>query len=282
MATLTNIKELLTTGSGTEGSLLIAKTIADVMIEEVNLFTIGRQYAARIYGPGDIKGSSIDVDLQTPQSNKVRLVAEGAAVPIDVMAYTSTNLKPLKYGIRPMITKEMQEDGKFALMEDNIRASSRRMAEHETGLILTSLDGAANTVGGGASVTIGNITRAGQYLRDSNYNPDTYFVGPEVLTDIQNIDTFAEYDKFGTREMQERGLVGRIYGMDVVQFSATLGTTTNSYVVDKTQAFAIAEKRPLTIEKYDDYTHDLSGCVITKRQVVKLLRSSAVAKITST
>ena len=281
MASLTNIQELLTTGTGTEGSLLIAKTIASVMIEEVDKFTVGRQFAARVYGPGDIQGSSIDVNLQTADSMTVKYVAEGAAIPIDVGAYTSINFKPLKYGIRPMITKEMVEDSNFALMEDNLRMASRKMAEHETSLILTALDGATNTVAGGANVTIGNITRAAQYLRDSDFEPNTYLVGPEVLTDLQNIDTFAEANKFGSNEMLARGVVGRIYGMDVVLFSGTIGTSTTSYVFDKTQAFAIAEKRPVTIERYDDYTHDLSGAVMTKRQVVRLLRASAVSDITS-
>ena len=107
------VQELLSTALGTEGQLLIPRKIYDTLIEEVDKVLIPRSEAALYFGPGDIPGSSIDVDKVTPNTMDVRVVGEGAQIPIDQVKYTSQNLKPLKYGISIIITKEMMEDAKW-------------------------------------------------------------------------------------------------------------------------------------------------------------------------
>jgi HK97 family phage major capsid protein len=278
---MADIKEFLTTSSGTEGSLLIEKKIYDTLIEAVQKKLVGRALAAIYIGPDGIPGSSVDIDTVDADSMAVTKVAEGAAVPIETVGYSSANHKPAKYGVRPLITKEMQEDAKWDLIAHNIMVAGREMAENEDALIITALDNAANTVSGGASVTIANITRAMQYLEDSDYAPTDMLVGPEVANDLRNIDTFVEADKLGSREMLDTGYIGKLFGMNVHVISAAIITSTNAYVIDKNHAFVIAEKRPVTIEQYDDATHDLSGVVVTQRIAVGYLRTSAIAKITS-
>ncbi|KKK52219.1 hypothetical protein LCGC14_3107120, partial [marine sediment metagenome] len=184
------IKELLQTDLGTEGQLLIPRKIHDTLIEEVDKNLIPRSEAAIFFGTGDIPGSSIDVDKVTPNTMDVRVVGEGAQIPIDKVLYTSQNLKPLKYGVSIRITKEMMEDAKWNLLAHNVKYAGKRMAENETNLIIThGLDAATNTVTGGAAITIANIARAMQYLDDEDYTPTTLFVGMEVLNDLRNIDT---------------------------------------------------------------------------------------------
>ena len=286
MAEYKYIQELLQTGIGSEGSLLIPATIYDRLIEEVEKALIPRSEAAIYMGPAQIPGSSIDLNLFVVNSMSIRSVGEGAEIPIDVPGFSHTNVKPLKYGVRIPITREMLEDGKWNLMDQSIRYAAKKMAENETNLILVALDGAANTVTGGAAITIANITRAMQYLEDSDYKPTTMLVGPEVVNDLRNIDTFVEVNKLGSREMIAEGFVGVIYGMNVIRFSATAAPSTTyskyAYVTDKKEAFAIAEKRPITMDEYDLVTHDMSGAVVTQRIAIALVRSSAVAKITST
>jgi len=279
---MVDIKEYTSTGLGTEGSLLIEKKIYPELIKAVQKKLIGRQYAALYIGPDGIPGSSIDVNLETADSINVVRVAEGASVPVQVNGYTSFNLKPVKYGVRPFITKEMAEDGKFPLLQFNVMRAGVELAENETSLIITqALDNASNTVAGGTAVSIANVTRAMQYLEDSDFHATTLLVGPEVANDLRNIDTFVEADKLGSREAFENGLVGKVYGMEVVEVSAALITSTSAYVFDKSQAFVIAEKRPITVESYDDKTRDLSGAVITQRLVCRQLRAGSIAKITS-
>lgn len=278
------IKSYLSTATGTEGSLLIPKKIMDTMIEEVDKFLIPRGEAAMVMGPGEIPGSSIDVNLETPNTLDVREVAEGAEFVLDNQEYTSINFKPVKYGVAIRITREMLEDSKWNLLERNIRTAGKRMAKNENSLVISdALDQAANTVTGGAALAIPNITRGMQYLEDSDYDPTSMFIGMEVLNDLRNIDTFVEANKLGSREMIEKGFVGTIFGMNVIKVSSNAGmTSTYAYITDKNEAYAIAEKRTLTVENFDLPNYDMSGATVSHRIKVKALRTSAIAKITTT
>jgi len=283
MAELEYVKELLSTGLGTEGQLLIPRKIADMLVEEVEKALIPRSEAALYFGPADIPGSSVDVDLVTPNTMSVRAVAEGAEVPLDQVEYTSFNMKPLKYGVAIRITRELLEDAKWNLLEHNVRYAAKRIAENENSLVISdALDNATNTVSGGAALTIANITRAMQYIEDSDFTPTTLFVGNEVLNDLRNIDTFVEADKLGSREMLERGFVGRLYGLNVIRVSTNAGMTkTTSYVTDNRFAYVIAEKRALTVEGFELATNDMTGSIITQRIKARHLRADAIAKITT-
>jgi HK97 family phage major capsid protein len=284
--TLKHVKELLQTDLGTEGQLLIPRKIHDTLIEEVDKVLIPRSEAAMFFGPSNIPGSSIDVDLVTPNAMDVRVVGEGAESPIDQSAYTSFNLKPVKYGVAIRITQEMLEDSKWNLLEHNIRVAGKRFAENETRLVLQdALDNATNTVSGGAAITIANITRAMQYLDDADYTPTTLFVGMEVLNDLRNIDTFVEAQKVGNTEMLQRGFLGTIYGLNVLKFSTNAAPSTTyskyAYVTDRMHAYVIAEKRPVSVDNFELPVYDMSAANITQRIKVRQLRADAIAKITT-
>ena len=280
------VQELLQTALGTEGQLLIPRKIHDTLIEEVDKILIPRSEAALYFGPGDIPGSSIDVDKVIPNKMDVRVVGEGAQVPIDKTQYESQNLKPVKYGVSIRITKEMMEDAKWNLLTHNVKIAGKRMAENETSLIITNgLDAATNTVTGGAAITIANITRAMQYLDDEDYSPTTLFVGMEVLNDLRNIDTFVEANKVGNTDMLQRGFLGIIFGLNVLKFSTNAAPSTTyskyAYVTDKDHAYMIAEKRPVTVENFDLPVYEMSAANITQRIVVDDLRPKAICKITT-
>lgn len=280
------IKELLSTGIGTEGQLLIPRKIHDTLIEAVDKNLIPRSEAALYFGPADIPGSSIDVDLSTPNTMNVRLIGEGAEVFIDQSAYTSFNMKPQKWGVALRITREMLEDGKWNLLNHNLMVAGKRFAENETRLVLQdALDNASNTVSGGAAITIANITRAMQYLDDADYTATTMFVGMEVLNDLRNIDTFVEANKVGNTEMLDRGFLGTIYGLNVIKFSTNAAPSTTyskyAYITDKMHAYVIAEKRPVTVENFEMPVYDMSAASVTQRIKVRQMRADAIAKITT-
>ena len=280
------VKELLQTDLGTEGQLLIPRKIHDTLIDEVDKNLIPRSEAALYFGPGDIPGSSIDVDLVTPNTMSIRVVGEGAESPIDEPAYTSFNMKPIKYGVAIRITSEMMEDSKWNLLQHSVRTAGKRFAENETSLIISdALDNATNTVAGGAAITIANITRGMQYLDDADYTPTTLFVGMEVLNDLRNIDTFVEANKVGNTDMLQRGFLGTIYGLNVVKFSTNAAPSSTyskyAYITDKMHAYVMAEKRTVTIRNFDLPVNDMSAANITQRIKVRYLRADAIAKITT-
>jgi HK97 family phage major capsid protein len=275
------LKELLSTSTGTEGSLLIEKTIYPTLIDEYLKKLIPRTEAAIVIT--NVPGSSIDLDLVTNNKLKVRQIAEGSEITLDQAEYSSSNFKPLKYGVGIKITREMLEDGKWDLLNHNIMLAGRRMAENENSLVISALDGAANTVSGGATVTLGNIIRAMQYLTDVDSTPTTMVFGPEVHSDLLNLEGFQKVSYAGTDETLRGGTIGQLFGMKLVgPISANAGiTTTSSYVFDKNFAYVIVEKRPITVENYDIKSHDLSAAVVTQRITVGALRTNAIAKITS-
>ena len=277
------LKELLTTGTGTEGSLLIPRKIYPTLVDEAMKMLIPRELAAIYVGPGQIPGSSVDINRMVENTMDVRVVSEGAEVPLDQVEYNNLNVRPIKYGVAIRITREMLEDANFNLLDHNIRIAGRRFAENENSVIITNaLEAAANLVSGGAAITIANITRAMQYLEDADKMPTDFLVGFEVLNDLRNIDTFVEFDKIGNTEMLSRGFVGNLYGMNVIRVSTNAGmTTTTSYVIDRDWAYVMVEKRPLSVENFELPTFDMSGAVLTHRFDVQPLRTNAIARITT-
>lgn len=278
-----HLKEYLQTGIGTEGSLLIPRKILPTLIDESQKVLIPRELAALYLGPGQIPGSSIEVNRMVENTMRVRAIAEGAEIPLDRSEYNNLNVRPRKFGVAIRITREMLEDANFNLLQHNIMIAGRRFAENENSLVITNaLENAANTVAGGAAVTIANITRAMQFLEDADKTPTDYIVGNEVLNDLRNIDTFVEFDKVGNTEMIQRGFQGTIYGMNTKRVSTNAGmTTTTSYVLDRMFGYVIAEKRPITVENFELPIFDMSGAALTQRIWVEPLRTNAIARITT-
>lgn len=278
------LTELLHTGDGVEGSLLIPRRILPTLVEESEKMLIPRELAAMFIGPAGIPGSSVDINRQIENVMNVRLTAEGAEIPLDQTEYNNLNVKPDKYGVAIRITREMMEDANFSILDNNVMIAGRRFAENENSLVITNaLDAADNTITGGAAITIANITRAIQHLDDADKVATDFIVGFEVLNDLRNIDTFVEANKVGNTDMIQRGFQGTIYGLNVIRVSTNAGmVTTSSYVIDRKFAYVIVEKRPITVENFDLPTFDQSGAVLTQRIDVQPLRTNAIAKITTT
>lgn len=282
MAEYEYLKEVLGTSLGTEGQLLVVRKIYDTLVDESAKALIPRSEAAIYVGPGEIPGSSIDIDRVVENKAQVRLVGEGAEIPIDQTEYNVLNIKPKKYGLAIRITREMLEDAKWNLLQHNLMIAGKRFAENENSLVIAALDTADNTVAGGASVTIANVTRAMQYLDDADKQATSMAVGNEVANDLRNIDTFVEANKAGNTQMLTSGFIGVVYGMNVIRVSTNAGmTATSAYVYDKNFAYVIAEKRPITVEQFEMPAFDMSAASVTQRIAVSALRTNAIAKITS-
>jgi len=285
MSDMKYVNEILSTDAATEGQLLIPRKIHATLIAEVMKRLIPRTEAALYFSPAMIPGSSVDVNTEDENIMKVRLVAEGAEIWLDQDEYSNTNMKPLKYGVAIRITKEMQEDSQWPLLQRNITKAGKRFAENETNLILTALQACSNSVSGGAAITNANITRAMQYLDDADYEGTGILVGNEVMNDIRNIDTYVEFNKAGDNEVMKTGARGILLGLAVHRFSTNAAPSSTyskyAYVYDKEHAWMIAEKRPITVENFILPTFDMSGAAVTQRLTVSLLRDSATCRIST-
>ena len=94
-----------------------------------------------------------------------------------------------------------------------------------------------------------------------------------------------EADKAGNTDMLSRGFQGNIYGLNVIRFSTYAAPSSTyskyAYVTDRDEAYGVAEKRGITVENFDLPLYDMMGAAITQRIKVEVLRSSAIAKITT-
>jgi HK97 family phage major capsid protein len=282
------IQEYIDTDDGTSGTLLIPQLIMPQMIAEVEKVLIPREVASIVWTPNMIQGSTFSYNLEDVDTMLIREVGEGAEIPMDNIDFSSTTVTPVKYGVAIRITREMMEDSQFELLNRNIARAGRRLAENENSLILTALDGTANTVTGGAALTIANITEAMQNVEDNDFVPTDCLVGNEAANDLRNIDTFVEADKSGSTEMLNRGFIGRIFGMNVLRFTSSLRAVPSAnhkkyiYVLDRAETYGIAIKRDITVENFTLPSYDMSGAAITQRIAVTLLRDTAVSRVTTT
>lgn len=282
---MTKINEYISRADGIAGQLLIPQLILPTIIEEVEKNLIPREMAAFVIGPGEFQGSTMYKNLETPDTMDVRQVSEGAEVPLDNIDYESVSFTPVKYGVAIRITREMIEDSQFDLKSPNIKTAGKRFAENETNLILVQLDTANATTAGGAAVTIANIAESIFDVRSNDFRATDYLLGEEQYSDLMNIDTFVEADKAGNTSFMSTGQVGTIFGLNVTTFSANAGAAavaTSGYIFDRTQAYAIALARDITMEAITLPTFDMEGAVLTQRIDVQALRTRAISKITTT
>ena len=234
-------------------------------------------------GPSSIPGSSIDIPRELG-TIYIQQWAEGAQIGLDVESFDNFNVKPLKYGVRIGVTKEAEEDSIFPLMALNVDWAGYEFAKNEDTLIVAQLDAAStaasnDVANSNASLPISDITEAMQKLWENEYVPSHIICGTEVASDIMNIDTFVEKDKASITDPSKK-IIGQIFGMKVMVTTAVSAKL--AYIIDADYAFLIAEKRPITIERYFDAARDTSFAVVTQRIAMRYLRAEAVSEITTT
>jgi HK97 family phage major capsid protein len=269
-------------------SYLIPRTLFPQVMDAVRKKLILRGLAARVFGPSSIPGRTLVLPMQSEftanNSLAVNRVGEGGEVPLVQSQWESLTLTPVKYGARIGVTKEMMEDGIVELLSYHAELCGYEFADNEESLIVSQLD-AASTVSGfdvansNSTLPISDITEAMQNLEAANYRPSHMVCGAEIANDLRNIDTFVEADKSGVMN-PTMPLIGKIFGMSVLvsnNVSAKL-----AYVIDASHAFVLAEKRPLTVERYADYARDTGFVVVTQRIAASYLRANAVSEITTT
>lgn len=277
------------TANSTTSSYLIPRTLLPEVMNAVRKKLVLRGLAARVFGPSSIPGRTLVIPLQSEIADAttaldIERVGEGGEIPLVQSQFTSLTLTPVKYGVRVGVTKEMMEDGIMDLLSYHAELAGYEFADNEEALIVSALNTASaaasnNVANGNATLPISDITAAMQNLEAANYLPTHMIVGAEIANDLRNIDTFVEADKSGVMN-PTMSLIGKIFGMKVIVSNNV--TATLAYVIDASHAFVIAEKRPLTIERYADVARDTGFVAITQRVAVSALRNAATSEITTT
>jgi len=282
-----NLAELLVT-TDTESHILESDTgyIYDRLIEAVQEDLFATQLLALRIGPSEIHGKSIDLELVDRNSLGIHAnVAQGAEIPFGTATISEITVTPSKYGVYPLITEEMLEDGKFSMMDLNVKETGYQMARTiEEQILLAVETGAdANTVahnGATTAFTIAGLCSCFEFLEADGYKPTDIIVQSSEAKDIRQIDSFHESDKSGGVSPQDY-LIGTMYGAKVWQ-SENVATSGDALVLDRRHALALVEKRPITVKGYDATTRDCRGIVATMRMAASYLRKEACCTYTVT
>jgi len=273
---------ILSTGATSTGSKVLAPTMVYRTLQEaVRKNLVFRPMAALLIGPNEVPGPAVKVSLQDPDTLIVHEVAEGAELPFAQETYSQVTLTPVKYGVTIGITREMIEDSQFSVVEKNAATAGYALADKEDSLVADALSsGAGATVTGGGTISLANITEAMEDLESNGYMGTDMVVGTEVASDIRNLAGLTSANlSIAPTDLGIR-LLGNIFGMNVVVSRNV--TAKHALVIDRDHAYAIAEKRPVTLERFDDFLRDTHHIVATVRIATSVLQSNAIAKITTT
>jgi len=270
---MTNI---LDTGSGS--NIVVPTQIYNTLQTAMRDSLVWRNLAAMVIPPSEIGGSAVFIPLQDVDAIEVHLVGQGGEVPMDAETYARRTITPAKYGVNIGITREMVEDGQFSVISLNTQTAGYALAKNEDTLVETNLSANAGTTVAlvGAVLSYSDIPTAMKAVEDANFIPSAFVISTDFAEDIRNMDTFVEADKAGITDPSKR-LIGTIFGMKVIV--STNLTANTGYVLDPRHAFAIAEKRVVTLEGFDDYRRDMHHIVATQRVGVGYLWANATCKI---
>lgn len=222
-------------------------------------------------------------------------VAEGAEIPINTQDYTKVDFVIKKVGVRPLITKELIEDGLFDIVALELRKAGENIENKLNkdavesllkGALADSVDYSATS--GGVQAVASAITN----VKKNGFVPNTLVLSAYAEGELLKDSNLAYANRAGDTEAIRRGGIGTtLLGLTpyVTTVDAELGGETfgNSaaedspiaLVYDKNAAGAIAMRRDLTVDRYEDPIRDLVGMSVTMRYATEPLLGKSISII---
>jgi len=250
--------------------------VLDVVWEAAKPNLIGRELAVVV---------AEDVaSLKVPRAKlgKAYEVAEGAEIPVGTEDYDSVVLTPRKYGVRPLISKEMLEDAEWDVIEFQLGEAGRAMADLETEKIIAKIVAdAGNSVaaGTGGTLAYADVVNILKECLADDFVPDVLAVHPSEFADLLKDSAVVKALDFGGPAVAPSGRIANLLGMKVlVSTKVPAGT---ALVVDSKHAGVLFVRRDIMAEEYEDPVKDLAGVAVTARWAYETLRANAIGKITN-
>ena len=216
-------------------------------------------------------------------------VAEATDIPIDNQDYDTVEFVARKYGVRPLITKELIEDGLFNVAEIEMRKAGRRVENRLNQNGITELIDSAGLEHdtAGTNQGIKAIASAVSKVRAAGFNPDTLIMHPSAEAVV--LQEFVPTNYYPTEAIVNTGMVPNILGLK----SFTCGVTKNGtqewdydtggdigmVVYDSVAAAAIGMRRDVTVENFDDPIKDMVGMTVTSRFDVEVIIANATCRV---
>jgi len=133
-------------------------------------------------------------------------------------------------------------------------------------------DGEAHSavVSSDGEISYTDVKDLAQTMRQNDYDVDAVVISHDHLSDLLDEDKFILANEAGTTEGLRDGLVGMFAGVQVYATSQANGSTTDNdatqaVLMDSQRAYAVAVKRPPTVEEDRQEQAGRTNLVITQR-----------------
>lgn len=217
-------------------------------------------------------------------------VAEGAEIPIGTQNYDKRTFTIEKYGVRPLITNELIEDGLFDIVNLEIEKAGAKVENtinQESLSVILENSGASHDTAAGAGVQgVKAIASAMGQVSGGDFKPDTVILHPEAETKVLLDYVPGSYDTSIHQTGKFANILGlRAFSCNVADNSATYiwdydtDNDIGMLVLDSRNAGAIAMRRDIQVERYADPIRDLIGMSVTCRFDANYLWSAATCRV---
>lgn len=237
-------------------------------------------------------------------------VPEGAEIPIQHATWEKKHASIIKNAVRCVITREMIEDSAWDIIGRHVNQGGLAMARLEDWMIGGALnDGVPNGlaisdgVGGiGSQIeshrfkmgadTTGNpltwraIAKALTILRVENYTPNVMVIHPYQMYDLLTMEEFIGFNERAYLTLPTQltsamttGTIGSIGGMRVI---VSANQPAGQVLIFNSGVYGVlAERRPVSLDRYDDYIRQMEGLALSQRLIAVAIRRDAAVMLTA-
>jgi len=221
----------------------------------------------------------------TPSGQYAPYVAEGAATTVITNNYSSGNISIKKAAVRPCITTEMIEDGKYDVIELELRRAGALLENKLNQEVMTTLlDGVSGPtdIDPTTHITIENVGEAKGNIDQYGWMADSVFLQPKAfgwMYDEANVTDIVDgtHNLFGLKATVVDCVTD---GTGTAYWDAT--NSSNHYyglVFDSYNFAYIAMREDINVKEYDDPIHDIIGMNVSMRFDVGIINASAGCRI---
>lgn len=199
-----------------------------------------------------------------------------------------------KYGVRPVITREMVEDAEYDVIERCLRQAGEQL---ENGLnkaalemLISDADPNNDVKASGEMASISDVADSIYKIKRHKYLPDTMVVSPiaeaELLKDSRMLmsivpnETLVRSGDIGTRILGLKMLSTNIDAENALfNWGGNKSQDPIAVIYDYSEAGMIVMREELRIERYSDPIRDLVGMTATMRYDVGSIHPESISRL---
>jgi len=258
-------------------STLVQEEVYREIIEGTIPFRIARQVFrtinAKTYSMRFVKGED---------SGYASKVSEIGAPGIHTQAYTKQDVVIDDYADRPVISKDLIDDGLFDVIAEELRNAGARMENAINRECLDKLLNGANKITTntldpeGTHIAVSDIPLATRKIKKQNFNPDIIVTHPTAEGYLLQDSNLAYVAYMGQAGPLTLGKVPKLMGCVPYTCTATDSATptwddttaasdVTAMVFAKKDIGALVIREDINVTEYDDPIHNLIGIVLRMR-----------------